>query len=236
MMPGKRSSDEAFKNRTYVRLIHPNQRRFLMKKLHSFALYALATPFITLGAGSVMAQQSAEQDIYRSQQTAPRDQSVTPSTPMAPQGSPGTPHDKDAMKPAPVTSQGAQETPRAVQSGSPSAVDLKKTTGAIMQNRGYMSSIPSGGMQANNLIGAEVKTSGDVDVGPVSDLIINEDGHIVAIVVSVGGFLGMGEREVAIGWDDVTRSATSDDVELQINATRDQLLAAPEYKKLKKLD
>ncbi len=106
-----------------------------------------------------------------------------------------------------------------------------------MHNKGFMSSIPAKGMQVNNLIGAEVKTSGDVEVGPVSDLIVNEDGHIVAIVVSVGGFLGMGEREVAIGWDDVTRSVTSDnDLELQISSTREQLLAAPEYKKVKKLN
>jgi len=205
-----------------------------MKKLQSFALYALATPFITLGAGSVLAQSTAE-DINRPQQAAPRDQGATPSIPKSSTGSTSTQRDQGAMPAAPKTSQGAQGTPpRAGESGSQSAVDRANNAGALTQNRGFMSAIPAKGMQANNLIGAEVKTSGDVEVGPVSDLIIDDKGHIVAIVVSVGGFLGMGEREVAIGWDDVTRSGAADDVELQINATRDQLLAAPEYKKVKK--
>lgn len=100
-----------------------------------------------------------------------------------------------------------------------------------MQNRGYLDTTPASGMHASNLIGAEIKTTNDEEVGPVSDLIINKDGQIVAIVVGVGGFLGMGEREVAIGWDDVRRSRASDDKEqdLRINATRETLRSAPEY-------
>lgn len=234
-----------------------------MKKLHSIALYALATPFITLGAGSVLAQQSTSQDMDRQQQTSPstsqgssstqRNQGAMPSSPSTSQGSSTTQRDPSAspsapkaaqgstrepgaMPSSPSTSQGAaQGAPRAGQS-SQSAVEAKKTSGASMEHKGFISAVPAKGMQANDLIGAEVKTSGDVDVGPVSDLIINDSGHVVAIVVSVGGFLGMGEREVAIGWADVTRPATSsgDDLELQISSTREELLAAPEYKKITK--
>lgn len=61
------------------------------------------------------------------------------------------------------------------------------------KNRGYMGSAPANGMQASNLIGAEFKTSSDEDVGSVSDLIIDENGQVAAIVVGVDGFLGMGE-------------------------------------------
>lgn len=108
---------------------------------------------------------------------------------------------------------------------------------AQMQNRGYMASIPAKSMQGSNLIGAEVKTMGGDEVGPVEDLIIGQDGQITAIVVGVGGFLGLGERKVAIGWDDVTKSVAADaddldmwdDMELRINATRESLSAAPEF-------
>jgi sporulation protein YlmC with PRC-barrel domain len=87
-------------------------------------------------------------------------------------------------------------------------------------------------MHASDLIGAKVKTTGGEDVGPVNDLIIDEKGQVAAIVVGVGGFLGMGQRDVAIGWDDVTRSGTADDLELRIDATREDLRSAPEFKKL----
>ena len=98
-----------------------------------------------------------------------------------------------------------------------------------MQNRGYISSAPANGTQASNLIGAGVTTTGGENVGPVSDLIIDQHGQIVAIIVGVGGFLGMGEKDVAIGWDDVTRSGTSDEQELQIDVTREDLRPAPEF-------
>jgi len=99
-------------------------------------------------------------------------------------------------------------------------------------------------MHASDLIGAKVSTSSDKNVGPVEDLIIDRNGQIVAVVVSVGGFLGMGQKHVAIGWDHVTalgaldakkaqeatKSRTADDLELRIDVTREDLRDAPEFK------
>ncbi|WP_088328925.1 PRC-barrel domain-containing protein [Lacimicrobium sp. SS2-24] len=100
---------------------------------------------------------------------------------------------------------------------------------SLMQHRGFMSSAPVNGLQASNLLGAEVKTTNNEEVGTVNELIINESGQIVAVVVGVGGFLGMGEKDVAIGWNDVTRTGTNDDKELKIAMTRDQLSSAPKF-------
>lgn len=97
------------------------------------------------------------------------------------------------------------------------------------ENRGYIESVPRKGMQVGHLIGAEVSTQKDENVGPVNELIIDEDGQIVAVVVSVGGFLGMGEKEVAIGWDDVSIMGQPDEPKLRIDATRENLLSAPEF-------
>lgn len=63
----------------------------------------------------------------------------------------------------------------------------------------------------------------------MSDLIIDKDGQVVAVVVGVGGFLGMGEKNVAIPWDDVTKSGTAEEQELRIDATREELQSAPEF-------
>lgn len=101
-----------------------------------------------------------------------------------------------------------------------------------MENRGYLDSVPANGMHASDLIGAEVKTDGDEEVGSISELIIDESGQVVAVVIGVGGFLGMGEKDVAIGWDDVTRTGTGDDQELRIMMTRDELTSAPMFERL----
>lgn len=103
---------------------------------------------------------------------------------------------------------------------------------SAMQGESYMSSAPANGMQASNLIGADVKTTGDEEVGAVHDLIIDQDGQVVAIVVGVGGFLGMGEKNVAISWDQVTKTGTADAPELRIDQTRDALRSAPEFETL----
>lgn len=164
-----------------------------MKKLQSIAFYALLTPAITFGAGSVLAQPSTGQGMDRQHQGYQRDQGATQSG-------------QDRL--------GARDS-----SGE--------------QSRGYLSSAPASGMQANNLIGAKVKTSGNEDMGSVKDLIINEDGQVVAIVVGVGGFLGMGERDIAIGWGHVTRSGTGDKQELHVDVSRNELQSAPEFKQRK---
>ncbi len=182
-----------------------------MKKLHSFALYALVTPAITLGAGSVLAQQSTAQDIDREQRSTQRHQDDTRSTSKVKEKGQSTQYDSQA--------------------GSQKAADHRNMRDqSRLQNRGYMDSAPANGMHASNLIGADVSISADEDVGSVSDLIIDENGQVVAIVVGVGGFLGMGEKDVAIGWDDVKRSGASDEQELRIDVTREGLQAAPEFK------
>lgn len=166
-----------------------------MKKLHSLAFYALIAPAMTLGASSVLAQQSTGGADERQQQSTQRDQT------------------KGAMESKSRTS----------------ASDRKMDDPSRMQSRNFLDAGPVDGAHASNLIGAEVKTAGDEDVGSVQDLIIDADGQVVAIVIAVGGFLGMGEKDVAIGWDHVTRSGAADEQDLRIDMTREELQAAPEF-------
>lgn len=184
--------DEAVK-RTLCPTDRPDLKEIHMKKLHSFAFYAMVAPALTLGAGSVLAQQSTGQDVDRQQQNTQREMGAGQSDP-----------------------QNAANRQR--------AGDQTR-----MQNRDYIGSIPANGMQASDLIGANVKTSGDEEVGSVGDLIIDQDGKVVAVIVGVGGFLGMGEKEVAISWDRVTRSGTGEEQELRIDSTRQELQSAPEF-------
>ncbi|MFO7528296.1 MAG: PRC-barrel domain-containing protein [Marinobacter sp.] len=111
-----------------------------------------------------------------------------------------------------------------------SSTKAPQTAQSPMQNTGYMGTAPANSIHASNLIGAEVISAGDEKVGAVSDLIIDQNGQVVGFVIGVGGFLGMGEKDVAIGWDDVQKSDNADELELRIDQSRESLLNAPEFK------
>lgn len=96
----------------------------------------------------------------------------------------------------------------------------------------FLASKPVSGFHADELIGSDVRAQADdEEVGTISDLIIDEDGQVVAVIVGVGGFLGMGEKDVAIGWDALQRTANDDGdgYEYRVNATKDSLTDASEY-------
>ncbi|MFL1406871.1 PRC-barrel domain-containing protein [Marinobacter sp. M1N3S26] len=136
--------------------------------------------------------------------------------------------DKDGVEKQQSTEHG-EDTMESTSNTMPS--DQKADHQAGMQNESYMHSSPADGMRATDLIGAEVITAGDEEVGSVSELIIDKNGQVVFIVVGVGGFLSMGEKDVAIGWENVTRSSSSDKYELRIDVTREELQSAAEFKK-----
>jgi len=84
---------------------------------------------------------------------------------------------------------------------------------------------------ASALIGQPLYNQQADRLGDISDLVFSEDGALKAVIVGVGGFLGIGEKKVAIRYDGITttRQPESDEMLLVINATSDDLQAAPEF-------
>lgn len=97
----------------------------------------------------------------------------------------------------------------------------------------YLTDTPEGTFHSDALTGNQVKSSveDDEDIGTITDLVIDEDGQINAVVVGVGGFLGMGEKNVAIEWDslELTKHENGEDYVIIVNASQDALEAAEEY-------
>ncbi|WP_417669673.1 PRC-barrel domain-containing protein [Roseibium sp.] len=91
------------------------------------------------------------------------------------------------------------------------------------------------GYLASNLIGKYVYTSGAEDadtVGDINDIVIGENGEIRAVIVGVGGFLGMGEKDVAVDFDRLAMFAVDDDeVRVTSNVSKEELEAAKEYER-----
>jgi hypothetical protein len=80
---------------------------------------------------------------------------------------------------------------------------------------------------AQDLVGREVHNLDDQIIGEVEAVKVDEKGNVQMVVVGVGGFLGVGERHVAVDWTDIVVS--SDGRKLGLNATREQLQGLPPY-------
>ena len=93
---------------------------------------------------------------------------------------------------------------------------------------------------ASAIIGGSVYSPSNESVGDVNDLVIKPTGEIEAVVVGVGGFIGIGEKNVAIALNRFTMEPTEDlaSTKLVLNATKEELQAAPAFKSayVQKLD
>lgn len=87
-------------------------------------------------------------------------------------------------------------------------------------------------LTADKLEGARVYGPNDEDVGEVNRLILDNNGQVQRIVLDVGGFLGMGERQIAVTPDELNIVRTDDGNEFRVyvDANQANLKAQPEYK------
>ncbi|MBY3569526.1 PRC-barrel domain containing protein [Rhizobium laguerreae] len=89
-------------------------------------------------------------------------------------------------------------------------------------------------ISANTYIGQSVYNGNNESIGSVNDLILKKDGGMVAAIVGVGGFLGIGEKNVAVPMEKITVAQNTQDgsVKLTTSETAESLKAAPEFKTL----
>ena len=90
---------------------------------------------------------------------------------------------------------------------------------------------------ASNWIGQSLYNGSDENLGDINDILLDSDGTVRAVIVGVGGFLGIGEKDVAVSFAAIEPRTDEDgDVSLYLNATQEQLEAAPEFKTLADLN
>lgn len=84
---------------------------------------------------------------------------------------------------------------------------------------------------ASTFKGTDVMGEGNKKIGAVSDILFDKSGKIEAYVVSVGGFLGVGAKEVAIAPDsfEVTAGTNGKQAELKLTMTQEELKQAPTF-------
>ena len=79
------------------------------------------------------------------------------------------------------------------------------------------------------VIGKDVVNLMDEEVGTIDDLVMDQDQKLVGVVLSVGGFLGLGEKWVAIPVDQIEFPAADQPARLLAAVTEDQLKNAPDF-------
>lgn len=88
-----------------------------------------------------------------------------------------------------------------------------------------------GNRQAEEIIGKDVVNAKGEDVGQIEDLVISGD-NVLHAVVSVGGFLGIGDKEVALPFEEMQLGAGEEDqVMLMSETTEDELKSLPEFQR-----
>jgi len=108
----------------------------------------------------------------------------------------------------------------------------QSTTSGMAPADAKFSTVSKDEMFSSKLKGLNVYNQKDEKVGEISDLAIGKGQQVQAMILSVGGFLGVGEHYVAVSPSslNVKYDKEKDTWRATMNATKDQLKAAPEFK------
>jgi hypothetical protein len=88
-----------------------------------------------------------------------------------------------------------------------------------------------GAREAHGVLGREVRSPTDEDMGRIVDVIVDRAGLVRAAVIDFGGFLGVGSRKIVVDWSALHFGRVADKSDsITLELTKQQVTAAPEYK------
>ncbi|SCB19451.1 PRC-barrel domain-containing protein [Rhizobium multihospitium] len=172
--------------------------------------------FTSVAAGAIFATASVLSPMAFAQAQQPSNGGTGSNAPVT-QSAPATP---DATKPDSSTTQKSAQAPA-------------PATGTD-QAGGYLTVQSADQISARTYMGQSVYNGQNESIGSINDLILQKQGGVVAAVVGVGGFLGMGQKNVAVPFDEINAAQNAQDgtIKLTTTETADALKAAPEFKTL----
>jgi len=94
--------------------------------------------------------------------------------------------------------------------------------------------IPLDRQDVEGVLGKEVRSNADENMGRVIDVVVDRTAQPRAVVIDFGGFLGVGSRKIAVDWSLLRFDAGGDGrSRISVELSADQVRAAPEYKPAK---
>lgn len=161
--------------------------------------------------------------------TADSETAVKPAPDAASSDTAATADSETAVKPAPDAAASSDTAATgSMTADSPAATE--DGTGTAQAVEGQIVLQSENTVLAEDLIGSNVFSNDGEVIGDVEDLIVSFDGAVEGIVIGVGGFLGIGEKPVAIAMTSLTaRTDENGHTRLYTSATRADLEAAAEF-------
>jgi hypothetical protein len=85
--------------------------------------------------------------------------------------------------------------------------------------------------EAHGVLGRDVRSPTDEDMGHIVDVIVDRTGTVRAAAIDFGGFLGVGSRKIVVDWSALHFGRVADKKDnITLELTKAQVTAAPEYK------
>ncbi len=104
-------------------------------------------------------------------------------------------------------------------------------TSSTMTSAVALTSLPADSVTVTNYYKQSVYDRNDNKIGQINDVLVNRDGTISALILDVGGFLGIGSKDVAVPFKAVAFTTKNNNKwYLVMNASKDSLKSAPGFK------
>jgi hypothetical protein len=125
--------------------------------------------------------------------------------------------------------------PLRVWADSQSAQSTAPTSEIPRESPGAGGSVPPSAVILDPLtvqavLGREVRSVADENMGRIVDIIVDRSGQVRAAVIDFGGFLGVGSRKIAVDWSILRFGSGEKSDRVVVDLIRAQVKAAPEYK------
>ncbi|HKP26582.1 MAG TPA: PRC-barrel domain-containing protein [Dongiaceae bacterium] len=152
---------------------------------------------------------------------------ITPSTEQTQPAQPADQAPADVTQQQPAADSNAPATTDPAQPAQPATAEAEQPA-TPPPTEAVIPAQAAGDVRAEKLIGMTVYDTNGDKVGAVKDILFNEQGQATGVVLSVGGVLGLGAKQVGLQWSEVDIQPDAEVAKIQYN--KDQLEAAPDFK------
>jgi sporulation protein YlmC with PRC-barrel domain len=93
-----------------------------------------------------------------------------------------------------------------------------------------MTTVPPSSLTVTDWYKQTVYDPSNNKIGEIMDVLVTPGGQVNAVIVGVGGFLGAGEKDVAVNFNSIKQTKKDNKVYLTMDTTKDALKSAPGFK------
>jgi sporulation protein YlmC with PRC-barrel domain len=104
------------------------------------------------------------------------------------------------------------------------------TTSTMTRSDSLMTTMPGESVTVTNWYKQNVYDASNNKIGEIEDVLVDKSGKITAVIISVGGFLGMDTKDVAAPFQAIHTTMKDNKWWLTMNTTKESLKSAPGYR------